>query len=425
MNIAAYLLEAIDAVGPSNVLQVVTDNAANCKAAGKEIEKVHKHIFWSPCVVHTLNLVFKDFAAAAFPWMTKTYMRGKSIVKYFLNHEKAQAIFKTQSALELLKVAKTRFASHHLLLKRLSLYREALATTVVLRSWKDWVNSGDEQTKALGKEVAATIVSEDFWEELENILVITKPIYLMIKFAECEGVKMGEIYEKMDCMIGEIRDIMRNNKYSHVNPRMEEILLSRWEKINIPMHCLGFALNPFYYDAHYLNALAPGGESRRAPNQDREVVAGVLKFFDKIGEDENEKAELRRQLATFQNKLGIFGTSAAKVDASMMSPISWWSTYGAETPELAEIAMKALSQPISSSSAERVWSTYSYIHNIKRNRLNTKRADKLVFIHSNIRLLSRFTSAYKEGPNRKWDVDPESTYFDDSIVRLEDLQWKN
>ncbi|GMI70157.1 hypothetical protein HRI_000685000 [Hibiscus trionum] len=39
-NIAEFLLESIEEVGPSNVLQVVTDNAANCKAAGKEIEKI-------------------------------------------------------------------------------------------------------------------------------------------------------------------------------------------------------------------------------------------------------------------------------------------------------------------------------------------------------------------------------------------------
>ena len=62
VKISKYLLEAIESIGPSNVLQVVTDNAANCKAAGKEVEKVYRHIFWSPCVVHSLNLIFKDLA---------------------------------------------------------------------------------------------------------------------------------------------------------------------------------------------------------------------------------------------------------------------------------------------------------------------------------------------------------------------------
>ncbi|KAL2905823.1 Hydroxyacid-oxoacid transhydrogenase mitochondrial [Bienertia sinuspersici] len=327
---ADFLLTSIDEVGPSNVLQVVTDNAANCKAAGKEIEKAH-------------------------------------------------AIFKKQSGLELLKVAKTRFASHYLLLKRLSQCREALATTIVLTAWKDWVNSGDERMKALGREVANTISDELFWDEVENILTVTKPIYLMIKFADAEGPKMGEVYEKMDCMIGEVGDIMKNNKHKDDRDKMNEIMVSRWEKMNIPMHCLAFALNPYYYDANYLQIPAPGGEARRAPNYDKEVVQGVLDAFDKIGEDEEERKVLRHQLARFQAKEGIFGKLQAKNDAVSLSPIKWWNTYGAETPELAEIAVKVLSQPITS---------------------------------------------YKQGPHRKWDIEPESSYLDDSVARLEDMRWE-
>lgn len=422
-EISNFLLKAIDEIGSSNVLQVITDNAANCKAAGKEIEKVHKHIFWSPCVVHTLNLIFKDFAVA-FPWMSDTYIRGKNIVKYFLNHSHAHSIFRNHSGLELLKVAKTRFGSHHILLRRLTQCRESLVTTIFVRAWKDWLNSGDERTKELGREVTATIKDEEFWDEIDNILAITKPIYRMIKFADGEGQKMGEIYEKMDCMIGEISDVMKNNKRESDHEKMNEIMISRWEKMNIPMHCLGFALNPYYYDVNYLQSPAPGEESRRAPNCDREVVQGVLRAFDKIGEDEEERRVLRHQLASFQGKEGMFGSLAAKIDAVTMSPISWWSTYGAETPQLSEIAIKVLSQPISSSSAERVWSTYSYIHNIKRNRLNSVRADKLVYIHSNIRLISRFTSSYNDGPYRKWDIDAETSYLDDSVAKLDELRWK-
>lgn len=41
--------------------------------------------------------------------------------------------------------------------------------------------------------------------------------------------------------------------------------------MNIPMHCLDFALNPQFYDAKYLAAQAPGGLARKAPNQDKEV----------------------------------------------------------------------------------------------------------------------------------------------------------
>ncbi|KAF1898359.1 hypothetical protein Lal_00042048 [Lupinus albus] len=56
-EIALYLLKAIEDIGSSNVLQVVIDNATNCKPTDKQIENVHKHNFWSLGIVHTLNLI--------------------------------------------------------------------------------------------------------------------------------------------------------------------------------------------------------------------------------------------------------------------------------------------------------------------------------------------------------------------------------
>ena len=41
--------------------------------------------------------------------------------------------------------------------------------------------------------------------------------------------------------------------------------------------------------------------------------------------------------------------------------------------------------------------------------------------YSNIRLLSRFQDNYKEGPFKKWNVDPEDTIMEDSQVRLEEM----
>jgi hypothetical protein len=424
VEIANFLLNAIETVGTSNVLQVVTDNAANCKAAGKEIEKVHRHIFWSPCSVHTLNLVFKDLARE-FDWLMNTYRRGKVIVKYFLNHTHALSIFRENSKLDLLKVAKTRFASHYILLRRLLDCRESLATTISLNSWRDWVKHGDENTRITGLTVVDTIRSEDFWDDVETILSITKPIFLMIKFCDGEGSKMGEVYERMDNMLGEIQDVMLDTKYAYCFPEVQGIVQARWEKMTIPLHCLAFALSPRFYDKNYLRVLAPGGVTRKAPNQDKEVVQGVMEAFKRISETEAENKLFREQFARFHMKKGLYSMEAAQLDAVTMDAIDWWSSYGSETPELAEVAKKVLSQPISSSSAERNWSTYSYIHSVKRNRLNTKRADKLVFIHSNIRLQSRFSESYNNGPSKKWDINPENDYLEGSSTRFEDMQWEN
>ncbi|KAL4566504.1 hypothetical protein LXL04_030620 [Taraxacum kok-saghyz] len=400
--IAKFLREAIEEIGPSSVLQVVTYNAANCKAAGREIEKAYKHMFWSPCCVNSLNLIFKDMAKK-FEWLSETYKRGKGIVKFFLNHIHALAFFRDNSKLQLLKVAQTRFASHYILLKRLTECREALATTIVLNSWREWVNKVDEHTRVIANKVADTIKDEDFWDDIAHIMAVTKPIFYMVKFCNGEGPKMSEIYERMDNMMGQIKEAMtlRDNKFSIYYPEVEGIVVQRWDKMTIPLHCLGYALNPKYYDKRYLEKLAPGGMKRNPPNQDKQVIVGVLKAFARISESEEEEKLLREQFASFHMKKGIYALAGTQADAVTMDAIDWWATYGAETPDLADVAKRVLSQPISSSSAERNWSTYSHIHSVKQNRLNGPRADKLVFIHSNIRLLSRFSESYKAGPNKK------------------------
>ena len=62
--ITKLLEEVIHQVGDQNVVQVITDNAPNCKAAGDLIEGRFPHIYWTPCVVHTLNLALKNICAA-------------------------------------------------------------------------------------------------------------------------------------------------------------------------------------------------------------------------------------------------------------------------------------------------------------------------------------------------------------------------
>ncbi|KAH9309629.1 hypothetical protein KI387_026745, partial [Taxus chinensis] len=52
----------------------------------------------------------------------------------------------------------------------------------------------------------------------------------------------------------------------------------------------------------------------------------------------------------------------------------------------------------SSSASERNWSTYGWIHSVKRNRLTSARAEKLVAVHSALRLIDRKTPEYKQTP---------------------------
>jgi len=51
------------------------------------------------------------------------------------------------------------------------------------------VKSGDEDVHAIGAKVTETTADEKFWDEVVKLVTITKPIFLMIKFADGEGLK--------------------------------------------------------------------------------------------------------------------------------------------------------------------------------------------------------------------------------------------
>ena len=53
-------MDKVREIGRQNVVQIKTDNAQACKAAGAIVEGHYPHIFWTPCVVHTLNLALKN-----------------------------------------------------------------------------------------------------------------------------------------------------------------------------------------------------------------------------------------------------------------------------------------------------------------------------------------------------------------------------
>ena len=128
--IAGKIVEAIELVGPSNVVQVITDNARSSKATRAIIEGLYENVFWTPCVVHSLNLAFKSIVAEV-EWMKKLCEEAREVQIFITNHQHAQAMYKEFARLELLKVGETRFESHYIMIRRLVDMREALSSMVV------------------------------------------------------------------------------------------------------------------------------------------------------------------------------------------------------------------------------------------------------------------------------------------------------
>ena len=183
-----------------------------------------------------------------------------------------------------------------------------------------------------------------------------------------------------------------------------------------PLHLLAYAVNPKYYSAELL-----GDPKRSAPNKDPEVSLGFKKAFRKLFVDPDMEDKIRSEFAHFVGSEGFSADIEAMRDKTILSPINWWNFHGGEVPNIQKLAIKILSQVASSSSTERNWSTYGFIHSVKRNKFGSKKAEELVYVHSNLRLLSHKKDEYKFGPTKQWDVEPELADLDMTLNVVSNL----
>ncbi|KAG8390839.1 hypothetical protein BUALT_Bualt01G0125200 [Buddleja alternifolia] len=161
--------EVIVEVGVTNVVQIIIDNAPVCKATSLLIEQAHPYIFWTPCVVHTLNLEMKNICATKNTdaneiiydechWIIEIAASAVMIKNFILNHSMRLAMFNEFSKLKLLAVAKTNFASVIVMLKRFKIIKQQLQAMVISVRWSCYRD--DEFNKA---RIMKERLLEDLW----------------------------------------------------------------------------------------------------------------------------------------------------------------------------------------------------------------------------------------------------------------------
>ncbi|XP_075640296.1 putative transcriptional regulator tpeD [Castanea sativa] len=391
--ISDLFLKVIGEVGHTNVVQIITDNASVMKAAGSLVEAEYPHIFWSPCVVHTLNLALKNICApknslqneVAYNecnWIAQVSDEATFIRIFITNHSMRLAIFNSFSPLKLLAVAETRFASIIIMLKRLFQVKQHLRSMVISEEWMSYRE--DDVGKA--QTVRDYVLNDLWWDKVAYILRFTGPIYEMLRVADTDAPILHKVYEMWDSMIENVK------KEIYKQEGKEEYEESPFYDV----------VHAILIERYYTNQWIEEGRGRVAPHKDAELSTErnkcLKRFFPDIDDRKNVTMEF-----------GLFSGIRAYDDDNMddrwvLDPILWWLNYGSRLPMLQTLALKLLGQPCSSSCAERNWSTYGFIHCMRRNRITPKRAEDLVFVHSNLRLLSRRREEYTKGNSKKWDI---------------------
>ncbi|GAV59821.1 LOW QUALITY PROTEIN: Dimer_Tnp_hAT domain-containing protein, partial [Cephalotus follicularis] len=188
-------------------------------------------------------------------------------------------------------------------------------------------------------------------------------------------------------------------------------------KSNTPLHCLAHSLNPSYYSSSWLNEAS----NRQPPHQDNEISKERKICLKIIFSNNEEFRTVQVEYAKFSGCLEYFTDSDFISDRGKIDSKHWWLIYGSSTPLLQKFALKLLGQLSFSSCAEKNWSTYSFVHSIKRNKMTPQRAEDLVFVHTNL-ILSRRSPTYKEGGVR-CDVggDHHDSFEDVGILEVANL----
>lgn len=127
------------------VLQVVTDSAAACRAAGALIEVEYPHITWSPCVAHVCDLALEDIFKL--DYFKEVHTTTKGFVTFINNNHHTLSAWRQHQAtaggsmLQLVKPGETRFASPLLMIERTISVKAKLQQFVVSHSWNNAINT--------------------------------------------------------------------------------------------------------------------------------------------------------------------------------------------------------------------------------------------------------------------------------------------
>ncbi|KAI3721407.1 hypothetical protein L2E82_32417 [Cichorium intybus] len=377
----------VDEVGEENVVQVITDNASAYVKAGKMLEATRKHLYWTPCAAHCIDLMLEDIGKQI-PRVKnclKKAMLANGYIYNFVGLVNLMRKFTKQRNLH--RPAITRFATSFITLLQFHKQKDNLRKMVVSREWRE--NKWSKESK--GRLMHSYFLQETFWRNIVYTLKLTSPLVSVLRLADGERKPaMGYIYEAMDRAKETIAKIFPN-KEEHYKKTFE-IIDKRWQ-------CC------------------------------EEVMEGLHSCIERLAPSPQIEDEIIRELHKYQNAEGLFGRNAAIRQRKIMGPAEWWATYGSSAPHLQKFAIRVLSLTCSATSCERNWGVFQHLHTKKRNRLAQERLNDMVYVKFNRALRRRYRSEGSGDPIMLEEIDEcnewlmgrmENEEENDDLVFLDD-----
>ncbi|KAK8935149.1 hypothetical protein KSP39_PZI013556 [Platanthera zijinensis] len=294
--------EVVEWVGVANIVQIVTDNAANYKKAGALLHEKFANIYWSPCAAHCLNLILKEICSLSHVKDLATKASKLTILVY--NHIFLLSwLRKREGWKEIVRPGATRFATTFITLKSVHDHKHDLQALITSKYYSD-----SKLAKTVkGKETTSIILDNKFWTSCLIMTKISGPIIRLLRIVDAdEKPSLGYVYDGLYRVRKAIKNLFKDNK--RLYKPYTSIIKSRWDsQFRQGIHSAAYFLNPtFQYD-------------RDNYCQKPEVMQGLIEL---IGNKEvcSKPKDAMMEVRLFRDQLESFGKPLAIKLTTEMQP---------------------------------------------------------------------------------------------------------
>ncbi|XP_017618198.1 uncharacterized protein LOC108462809 [Gossypium arboreum] len=192
----SLLDSVVEEIGENYIIQIVTDNEAAMKAAGKKIMLKRKHLYWTSCAAHCLDLCLEDIGKKTS--VAKVLDEAKKVTCFIYNHIWTVDLMKkyTQGK-QILRPALTRFATHFIQLEEITRQKQGLREMFNSKEFKE--SKWGQQKSGPAYEAKKIVLGKDFWKKANDLIKVYEPLVKVLRLVDSdEKPTMGFIYEAVD-----------------------------------------------------------------------------------------------------------------------------------------------------------------------------------------------------------------------------------
>lgn len=380
--LAGEIEKVLDKHDVFKFLVLIGDNAANIQKAFAILKEKYPHLIILGCFAHSLHLLCCDILKCD---SVKNFMANViEIAKKIRNVQVLSSLFNqinkekgTSSTIKL--PGATRWGSNLKCLESFLKNKATLQQLVVK----------EESQELISSRMKGMLLDDNiFWVKMQKLHDLLVPIIKWIEKLQTNTpvahIVFGAIdeIEKSLIQLLPTSPVQKNEEKS-----IMDSFIKRKSNILQPIHLAAALLDP----AHQGFNLSEADQIN--------AMEAIYNISDNMKLD---TAKIMSEVSNYKAKQGLWAKPFVWKCATNCSPVSWWLGMSGTTL-LSKVAVKILQIPVTSAATERTFSTFSFIHNKKRNRLTTQKAGMMTYISYNWNLLNR-PSKDNNGNNR---VDPD------------------